>query len=69
MTNELPFLDRPVYGAAAFAEILNRTERQIQHDLEKGRLDAWKWGERLWTSTPRRLLNSVSNPKATNTTA
>jgi hypothetical protein len=50
-------LDRPIYGARAFAEVLNRTVPQIYHDLDKNRLDAAKWGG-TWTSTPRRLLRS-----------
>jgi hypothetical protein len=54
-------LDVPVYGARAFAKILNRSPAQIYHDLDKGLLDAKKWGG-TWASTPRRLLNGPLGP-------
>ena len=53
-------LDRPIFGAKAFAQVLNRTEAQIYHDLRKNLLDAGKWAG-TWTSTPRRLLRSHEN--------
>jgi hypothetical protein len=52
-------LDRPIWGAAAFAEVLNRTERQVFHLLETGLLPAKKIGQR-WTCTPRKLLAAVT---------
>ena len=57
---ELDSLDRPIYGAEAFARVLNRTARQVYHDLENNRLDGYvkKWGN-VWVSTPRRLLSSL----------
>jgi hypothetical protein len=57
-----PFLDAPVYGAAAIAKILNLLDesgapdaRRAFYGLEKGFYDADKVG-RQWVSTPRRLL-------------
>ena len=52
--------DVPIYGAEAFARVLNRTERQVFDDLAKGRLNGYakKFGK-IWTSTPRRLLASL----------
>ena len=60
MTFKLDPLDIPLYGAASFASVLNRTERQVFDDLAKGRLDGYvkKFGK-IWTSTPRRLLASL----------
>ena len=53
-------LDIPIYGAEAFARVLNRKPRQVYEDLEKDRLNGFakKWG-RVWVSTPRRLLASL----------
>jgi hypothetical protein len=56
--------DRPIYGVKAFAQVLNRSERQVYHDLESGRLDAKKFGK-TWASTPRRLLNGPLGPDDT----
>jgi hypothetical protein len=50
-----PTLDLPVWGAAAISEIINRSRRQTFYMLERGLLDADKYGNR-WCSTPRRLL-------------
>jgi hypothetical protein len=55
------YLDRPVYGAPAIAEVLNlpgsddERKRKAYGLLEAGRVDATKIG-RIWVSTPRRLL-------------
>ena len=51
-------LDTPVWGAAAIARVINRTERQAFHLLERGHLPADKVGK-LWVSTPRKLLARV----------
>jgi hypothetical protein len=51
-------LDRPVWGAENFASIINRSVSQTFNLLERGKLDATKV-DRLWTSTPRRLLASL----------
>jgi hypothetical protein len=55
-------LDRPVQGAKQIARVLdlkdedgNLDVRRTFYVLEKGYVDADKWG-RIWTSTPRRLL-------------
>jgi hypothetical protein len=58
MNIEISDLDRPVWGAKAIAEVVNRTERQTSYLLEKKLLPATKVGK-LWTSTPRRLLGLV----------
>jgi hypothetical protein len=50
-------LDRPVYGARDIGAIVNLTERQAHHALDKGYLDADKFG-RKWRSTKRRLLKT-----------
>jgi hypothetical protein len=52
-----PNLDRPIWGAKNIASVINRTERQTYHLLEKGHLDAGKKGA-TWTSSIRRLLLS-----------
>jgi len=60
--SEIDPLDRPVHRAEEIARILNLVKedgsldlRRTFYVLEKGYVDADKWG-RLWTSTPRRLL-------------
>jgi hypothetical protein len=57
-----PFLDSPLWGVKAIAEVLNLRddngepdERRAFYILEKGYVDASKAG-RAWTSTRRRLL-------------
>jgi hypothetical protein len=50
-------LDLPVWGAAAFGRVINRSERQVRHLLRQGWLDCDKCGG-LFVSTPRRLLSS-----------
>jgi hypothetical protein len=50
-----PLLDAPIWGAKNFAPIINRSERQTFYLLERGYLDADKFGT-LWCSTRRRLL-------------
>jgi hypothetical protein len=64
-------LDRPVYGPRAIAIVANildesgePDERAAFHALEKGYLDADKFG-RKWRSTPRRILNSPRTAQAT----
>jgi hypothetical protein len=56
-------LDRPIWGAAAIAQVLNRTERQAFHLLEAGLLPATKIGQR-WASTPRKLLAAVTGDES-----
>jgi hypothetical protein len=60
-------LDRPVQGAKQIAIVLNLfdehgnpEERRAFYVLEKGYVDADKWG-RIWVSTPRRLLKPRNN--------
>jgi hypothetical protein len=48
-------LDKPVWGAAAIGEEINRTERQTHHLLATGQIkSAVKKGGR-WTATPSAL--------------
>jgi hypothetical protein len=54
-------LDRPIYGARNIGVVVNLTERQAFHALEKGYLDGDKFGKK-WRSTKRRLLNAPSPP-------
>jgi hypothetical protein len=54
-------LDRPVWGAAAIAGIIEKTEAQTLYLLSRGKLSATKIGGR-WTSTPRRLLGQFAGP-------
>jgi hypothetical protein len=56
------YLDKPVYGALAIANVLNlpgetdeERKRKAYHVLESKHADATKIG-RVWVSTPRRLL-------------
>jgi hypothetical protein len=51
--------DRPIYGAAAIGAVVNLTERQAYHALERGLLDGDKFG-RKWRSTKRRLLKPAT---------
>jgi hypothetical protein len=51
-------LDRPIWGAEAIGRVISRSESETFHLLSHGHLDASKVGGR-WTSTPRRLLNSL----------
>jgi hypothetical protein len=51
-------LDKPVWGVGPIAEIVNRSPTKVYYLLEKGHLPARKIGK-LWTSTPRELLNAV----------
>ena len=48
-------LDKPIWGAAAFAQIIEKNVTQTNYLLSKRLLDADKVG-RQWVSTPRRLL-------------
>ena len=51
-------LDKPVWGVPEIAEIINRSTTKTYYLLEKGYVPARKIGK-LWTSTPRELLNAV----------
>ena len=53
-------IDRPVWGAAAIGRVIRRSEAEVFYLLGNGLLDANKIGGR-WTSTPRRLLNSLTS--------
>lgn len=47
-------LDRPVFGATDIGRVVGLSRNQTYHALERGYLDADKFG-RLWVSTARRL--------------
>jgi hypothetical protein len=51
-------LDRPIWGAEAFGRVIRRSESEAFYLLKHRLLDATKVGGR-WTSTPRRLLQSL----------
>jgi hypothetical protein len=58
--------DKPIWGAAAFAAVLNTTPKAVEHMLRNGLLDADQIGGRngrhgRWVSTPRRLLRRFSS--------
>ena len=55
--------DRFIYGAKSIGEVVNLTERQAFHALEKKLLDADKFGGR-YRSTKRRLLTPVGSTAA-----
>jgi hypothetical protein len=61
--SQIDDLDTPVWGAAAIAEIIRKTETQTNYLLIKRRIDATKVG-RLWVTTRRRLLNQFSGTDA-----
>ena len=61
--SQIDDLDTPVWGAAAIAEIIRKTETQTNYLLIKRRIDATKVG-RLWVTTRRRLLNQFSETDA-----
>jgi hypothetical protein len=52
-------LDRPLWGAAAIGEEIDKTESQTFHLLEAGHLPATKVG-RQWVSTKRRLRQRIA---------
>jgi hypothetical protein len=52
-------LDAPLWGAKAFGPIVKLDERAIYYALERGFLDADKFGDGRWVSTKRRLLKSL----------
>lgn len=54
-SNYDPDLDKPVWGAANIAAIINRSERQTYYLLQRGLIDANKVGV-TWRSSLRRLL-------------
>jgi len=56
-------LDTPIWGARAIGAVLNLTERQAFHKLEKRQLAAEKIGK-IWVSTPRRLLGRITGDEA-----
>jgi hypothetical protein len=67
---EIDPLDLPVHGAAEIARVLNLIDddgkpdlRRAFYVLEKGYVDADKWG-RIWVSTPRRLLKPRNDRSA-----
>jgi len=51
--------DRWIYGAKNIAVVVDLDERETYHALERGYLDAEKFG-RKWRSTKRRLLRPKS---------
>jgi hypothetical protein len=57
-------LDRPVWGAEAFGQIINRDVTHVFYMLNNGLLDADKIGRR-WVSTPRRLLGQFNGQRRT----
>ena len=59
MTDNDP--DKPVWGAPNIAKVINKTTDATEHLLAKGHVDASKVGK-IWVSTPRRLLASLSKP-------
>ena len=52
-------LDRPIWGAQAFAQVLNTDTASVNRMLQKRLLPARKVG-RKWVSTPRQLLAAVT---------
>jgi hypothetical protein len=55
-------LDKPIWGARAFGEVLGKAEKHVQNMLDHGTLDATQIGRR-WVSTKRRLLGPIVTPK------
>jgi hypothetical protein len=53
-------LDRPIYGAKNIGAVVNLSERQAFHALERGYLDGDKFGKK-WRSTKRRLLKPATS--------
>jgi hypothetical protein len=51
-------LDRPVWGAKAIGEVVNKSEKQAFYLLSRKLLPAEKIGE-SWVSTPRKLLHGI----------
>ena len=51
-------LDRPVWGAKAIGEVVNKSEKAAFYLLSRGLLPAEKVGE-SWVSTPRKLLQRI----------
>jgi hypothetical protein len=56
-------LDTPIWGAAAIAAEIGKTETQTNYLLIKRRLDADKVGKQ-WVSTRRRLRNQFAGAAA-----
>jgi hypothetical protein len=61
--------DLPIRGAKAIARVLNLVDedgnpdpRRAFYALEKGYVDADKWGK-IWVSTRRRLLSPLLTPR------
>jgi hypothetical protein len=61
-------LDKPIWGAEAIGVVIERTEPETFYLLGNGHLDASKVGGR-WTSTPRRLLQSLARAAERDTNA
>jgi hypothetical protein len=59
MPLQIDDLDKPIRGAKNIGDFLDLTPRQTFYALEKGFIDASKWG-RIWISTPRRLLAQLN---------
>jgi hypothetical protein len=57
-TTDIEALDRPVWGAENFAPIIGRSVAQTYYLLGRRKLDATQV-DRLYVSTPRRLLASL----------
>jgi hypothetical protein len=60
-------LDTPVHGAIAIARVLNLRNRKgeldprpVYYGVEKGHIDATKFGKRGLVSTRRRLLAPIT---------
>jgi hypothetical protein len=69
ITAAADYLDRPIEGAKAIAEVLNLFDddgdpdtRRAYWVCENGQVDVSKRG-RKWWSTPRRLLNPDFQPR------
>ena len=61
-------MDRPVWGAEAIGQVIDRSEQETFYLLGNGLIDASKVGGR-WTSTPRRLLKSLAIDRDKTSTA
>jgi hypothetical protein len=58
-TPKIDDLDRPIWGCAAIAEIVERPTGQVFYMLNRGMIDATKVGKQ-WMTTKRRLLNQFA---------
>jgi hypothetical protein len=65
MSDEKDYLDRPLWGAKAIGEEINKSQRETFHLLESGLLPARKLGK-FWITTPRQLRAFIAGlPPAT----